>query len=104
MQDRGFNSFVSNVIKLSANETEWSSLLAGPALLFFTFRFEGVFSGPKSYRDFRETGPRLLLKYSSALGYIQFTSIWASHHKLLIILLKYLQNRLATLMLQVKFV
>ena len=30
----------------------------GPALLFFIFRFEYLISGPKSYRDFRETGPR----------------------------------------------
>ena len=30
----------------------------GPALLFFIFRFEDLISGPKSYRDFRETGPR----------------------------------------------
>ena len=29
----------------------------GPALLFFIFRFENLISGPKSYRDFRETGP-----------------------------------------------
>ena len=29
----------------------------GPALLFFIFRFEYLISGPKSYRDFRETGP-----------------------------------------------
>ena len=29
----------------------------GRALLFFIFRFEYLFSGPKSYRDFRETGP-----------------------------------------------
>ena len=27
-------------------------------LLFFIFRFEYLISGPKSYRDFRETGPR----------------------------------------------
>ena len=31
---------------------------AGLALLFFTFRFEYVISGPKSYLDFRETLPR----------------------------------------------
>ena len=30
----------------------------GPALLFFIFRFEYLISGPLSYRDFRETGPR----------------------------------------------
>ena len=28
IQDRGFNSFASNMIKLSVNETKWSSLLA----------------------------------------------------------------------------
>ena len=30
----------------------------GPALLFYIFWFEYLVSGPKSYRDFRETGPR----------------------------------------------
>ena len=29
----------------------------GPALLLFIFRFEYLITGPKSYRDFRETGP-----------------------------------------------
>ena len=28
MQDRGLNGFASNMIKLSVNETKWSSLLA----------------------------------------------------------------------------
>ena len=28
MQDRGLNSFASNMIKLLVNETKWSSLLA----------------------------------------------------------------------------
>ena len=32
--------------------------LPGLAFLFFIFRFEYLISGPKSYRDFRETGPR----------------------------------------------
>ena len=31
----------------------------GPALFFLIFRFEYLISGPKSYRDFRETGPSL---------------------------------------------
>ena len=31
--------------------------LPGPALSFFIFRFEYFISGPKSCRDFRETGP-----------------------------------------------
>ena len=30
----------------------------GPALLFFILRTEYLISGPKSYRDFAETGPR----------------------------------------------
>ena len=50
-------SFASNMIKLSVNETKWSSLLPGPALLFFIFRYGYLISRPKSYRDFRETGP-----------------------------------------------
>ena len=29
----------------------------GPALLCFISRFEYLILGPKSYRDFRETGP-----------------------------------------------
>ena len=29
----------------------------GHSLLFFIFRFEYLVLGPKSYRDFRETGP-----------------------------------------------
>ena len=29
----------------------------GPVLLFFIFWFEYLISGPKSYRDVRETGP-----------------------------------------------
>ena len=32
--------------------------LAGPAFLPFIFRFEYLISGPKSYQDVRETGPR----------------------------------------------
>ena len=32
--------------------------LPGPTLLFFIFRFQYLISGPKSYRDFRETAPR----------------------------------------------
>ena len=37
MQDRSFNCFASNMIKLSANETKWSILLARTrALILFT--------------------------------------------------------------------
>ena len=37
--------------------------LPGLAFLFFIFRFEYLISGPKSYRDFRETGPWALIKF-----------------------------------------
>ena len=39
--------------------------LPGPALLFFIFRFEDLISGPKRYRDFRETGPWSFWKIKS---------------------------------------
>ena len=55
MQDKGFNGFASNKIKLSVNETKWSSCLA--VLLFFLFHFEYLISGAKNYRGFREMGP-----------------------------------------------
>ena len=40
MQDRGFNSFASNIIKLSVNEAKWSSFLArtGALILFISTR------------------------------------------------------------------
>ena len=34
IKDRGFNSFASIMIKLSVNETKWSSLLARTHALF----------------------------------------------------------------------
>ena len=64
MQGRGFNSFASNRIKLSVNETEWSSLLARTRALIlyiYSFRFENLISDPKRYRGFRETGPWYLV-------------------------------------------
>ena len=36
VQDRGFNSFASNMVKLSVNETKWMSFLArNRALILF---------------------------------------------------------------------
>ena len=43
--------------------------LAGPALLLFIFRFEYLISGPKSYRDFRETRPQVSFKLSKGMGH-----------------------------------
>ena len=37
MQDRGFNSFASNMIKLWVKETKWSSLLARTRALIFLY-------------------------------------------------------------------
>ena len=53
MQERGFNSFASKKIKLAVNETKLSTLLARTRALVLYISI----SGPKSYRDFRETGP-----------------------------------------------
>ena len=64
MQDRSFNSFASNMIKLSVNETKWSILLARTSALFLLFRFGYLISCPKSYRDFGETDPRPQVAFS----------------------------------------
>ena len=97
MQDRSFNSFASSMIKLSANETKWSILLARTPLLFFLLRFGYMTSGPKSYRDIGETAPGPAVSMSrnkifcsfiyKAMGnkyyqmrtwYIQVKFIWSS--------------------------
>ena len=41
---------------------------------YFLFRFEYLISGPKSCRDFRETGPRELPTYSSLKPTLTITS------------------------------
>ena len=51
MQDRGFNSFASNIIKLLVNEAKWSSFLARTrSLILFistgTFEKLGVHACP----------------------------------------------------------
>ena len=45
------------MIKLSVNETKWSSLLAKTRALILYISIEELISGPNRYRDFRETGP-----------------------------------------------
>ena len=75
MQDRGFNSFASNMIKLSVNEPKRSSLLALTRALF---RSEYLILGPKSYRNFRKTGPRVL-KSPVQLSGTSRLSCWASN-------------------------
>ena len=59
MQDRGFNSFASNVIKLSANETKWSSLLARTrALILYISIWMCVF-GPEKLPGLSRNGHQL---------------------------------------------
>ena len=60
MQDRGFNSFASNMIKLSVNETKWSSFLARSRALILYISIWIFAFGPEIYRDFRKKGPRAL--------------------------------------------
>ena len=63
MQDRGFNSFASNVIKLSVDETKWSSF-PGRTLALLLYISIGIFDfGP----EFRETGHSFLIFILSAL-------------------------------------
>ena len=57
MQDRSFNSFASNLIKPSVNETKIMEYFASQDLI----------SGLKSYRDFGETGPYTRL-FKAGLG------------------------------------
>ena len=40
LQDRGFSSFASNMMKLSVNETKWSSLLARNCVLILYNYFD----------------------------------------------------------------
>ena len=48
MQGRGFNSFASNMTKLSVNETEWSSLLARTRALILYILISKFDFGPKT--------------------------------------------------------
>ena len=57
MQDRSFNSFASNMIQLSANETKWSILLARTrALILFTSIWIYDF-GPEKLSGLWRNGP-----------------------------------------------
>ena len=57
IQDRGFNSFLDNKVKLSVDRPKWQSLLARIRLFFFSFWFEYLITGPFSFGHFRETAP-----------------------------------------------
>ena len=54
----------------------------GPALLFFIFRFGYLISGPKSYRDFGETGPlRGMVNWGIAIGKTIPRNVYAMERK-----------------------
>ena len=63
MQDRGFNSFISNMINLSVNETKWSSLLARThALILYISIWMCVF-GPEKLPRLWRNGPLGRIKW-----------------------------------------
>ena len=62
MQDGGFNSFASNVIKLSVNETKWSSLLARTRALILFISIWIFDFGPEKLPGLSSNGP--LVRFS----------------------------------------
>ena len=58
MQDRGFNSFASNMIKLSVNETKWSSLLARTRALILYISIWKFDFGPEMLPGLSRNGPQ----------------------------------------------
>ena len=66
MQDRGFNSFTSNMIKLSLSETKWSSLLSRTgALILFILIWIFEFGPEKVTRTFKKRATALVILFST---------------------------------------
>ena len=59
MQGRGFNSFASNMIKLSVNETKWSSLLARTRALILYISIWKFDFGPEKLPGLSRNGPQV---------------------------------------------
>ena len=59
MQDRGFNSFASNMIKLWVNETKWSSLLARILALILYISMSIFDVGPEKLPGLSRNGPQV---------------------------------------------
>ena len=57
MKDRSFNSFASHMIKLSVNETKWSSLLATTSALIPFFCISIFDFGPEKLSGLCRYGP-----------------------------------------------
>ena len=64
MQDRGFNSFASYMIKLSVNETKWSSLLARSLALIFYISIWIFNFGPEELPGLSRNGSLVTVKYT----------------------------------------
>ena len=58
MQGRGFSSFASNMIKLSVNETKWSSLLARTRALILYISIWKFDFGPETLPGLSRNGPQ----------------------------------------------
>ena len=58
MKGRGFNSFASNMIKQSVNETEWSSLLARTLTLILYISIRKFDFGPETLPGLSRNGPQ----------------------------------------------
>ena len=58
IKDRSFNSFASNMIKLSVNETKWSSLLARTRALILYISILRFDFGPEKLPGLSRNGPQ----------------------------------------------
>ena len=58
MPDRGFNSFASNMIKLSVNETKWISFLARNLALILFISISIFDFGPEKSPGLSRNGPQ----------------------------------------------
>ena len=80
MQDRGFNSFVSNMIKLSVIETKWSSLLARIRALILCISIRIFDFGPEKLPGLSRNGPlgpewiQILRHLDSAFDWLSVSS------------------------------
>lgn len=57
IQNKSFDSFPDNMMKLSLNKQNRLVCQLGPALFFFRFWFDYLISGPKRYQDPWATAP-----------------------------------------------
>ena len=82
IKDRGFNSFASNTIKLSVNETKWSSLLARTRALILYISIWIFDFGPAKLPGLSRNGPQdraFIERRMTYLSNVQFKGIACSH-------------------------